>query len=85
MGEKRESIRTLDNGSKVRHFPPDEQHPHGKMILIQESSPLKDRLEARREDNQRRYEQLQAQQSERIQVKKDRQSEKGLPNEKGFF
>lgn len=85
MGEKRASIRTLDSGEKVRHFPPDDQHPEGKMVLLRETSPLRDRLEAALEDNQRRHEALQAAHMERIETKKADQAAKGLPPEKSHF
>lgn len=87
MGTKRISIRTLPDGSKVKHHPPDEQHPDGKLVLIRETSPLRDRLEAQMEDNERRHRQLKDRQARRLQAKKDRQQNKGrpVPGEKTGF
>lgn len=85
MGDKRISTRTLPSGERVHHFPPDEQHPEGKMVLLRETSPLRDRLEAQLEDNQRRHEALQAVHMERIEAKKSDQAAKGLPPEKSHF
>lgn len=85
MGDKRVSIRTLPSGEKVHHHPPDDKHPEGKMVLIRETSPLRDRLEAALEDNQRRHEDLQAKHTERIEAKKAEQAAKGLPPEKSHF
>jgi hypothetical protein len=85
MGDKRVSIRTLPSGERVRHFPPDKEHPEGRMNLIQDTSPLRDKLDAAQEDNERRHQELQAVHRERIEAKKQRQQERGLPPEKSAF
>jgi hypothetical protein len=82
MGDKRPSIRTLDSGEKVTHFPADDAHPEGKMVLIRETSPLKDRLDAQLEENQRRHEAIKQDHLDRIAVKRADQQGKGLPPEK---
>lgn len=58
MGEKRESIRTLPSGERVRHFPADEDNPDGKMVLITDVSPMRERLEAEREEKSARHAEL---------------------------
>lgn len=82
MGDKRPSVRTLDSGEKVTHFPADDVHPDGKMVLIRETSPLKERLDAQLEENQRRHEAIKQDHLDRIAVKRADQQGKGLPPEK---
>lgn len=82
MGDKRVSIRTLDDGTVVRHSPPDDEHPDGRMDLVRESSPLRDELLNRRDDNKSRHEELKAIHEQRIAAKKAVQRDKGLPAEK---
>lgn len=82
MGEKRVSIRTLDNGTVVRHHPPDDEHPEGRMDLIRETSPLREELTSRRDDNKARMEEMRAVFEQRIATKKAAQIAKGLPPEK---
>ena len=82
MGEKRVSIRTLSDGTTVRHSPPDDLHPEGRMDLIRETSPLREELTARHDDNKTRHEELQAIHNERIARKKAIHAAKGLPPEK---
>lgn len=36
MGMKRVSVKTLSDGTRVQHHPPDEKHPEGRMVLIPE-------------------------------------------------
>lgn len=38
MGKTRVSVRTLPSGEKVHHYPPDEDHPEGKMVLIPQNA-----------------------------------------------
>lgn len=40
MGKTRVSVRTLPSGERVRHYPPDDEHPEGKMVLIQDEDTL---------------------------------------------
>lgn len=82
MGEKRVSIRTLDDGTMVRHSPPDDEHPEGRMDLVTETSPLREELLVRRDDNKARHEELKAIHEQRIAARKAAQREKGLPAEK---
>lgn len=72
----------MPSGEKVRHHPPDEAHSEGKLELTHEGSALKDRLDAARDDNQRRHDHLKAVHTERIEDKKAEQADKGLPGEK---
>ena len=82
MGNKRPSTRTLPSGEKVRSLPPSPGHPEGHEVLIRDSSPLRERLDARKEDNQRRHAVLAARHAERVEVKRAAQAEKGLAPEK---
>jgi methylphosphotriester-DNA--protein-cysteine methyltransferase len=82
VGDKRISKRTLDSGETVLHHPPDEAHPEGKQVLTDRVSPLKERLEAALEDNQRRHQEIGQVHLDRIEVKRAAQAEKGLPPEK---
>ncbi len=34
MGKSKVTIRTLSSGEKVHHYPPDDDHPDGRMVLI---------------------------------------------------
>lgn len=52
------------------------------MDLIPGESVLKARLEEQLEENQRRHEEIKAGHLDRIEVKKARQQDKGLPSEK---
>lgn len=85
MGDKRVSVRTLPDGSKVHHHPPDDSHPEGKQVLIPGPSALKARLEAQLEDNERRHRQLQQRHVDAIDAKKARQRDRGLAPEKSGF
>ena len=85
MGEKRVSIRTLPSGERVRHSPPEAQHPQGRMYLIRDSSPLRDMLDAQLEQDKARHEELKAVHAERIAVKKQMQQAKGLSPEKSVI
>jgi hypothetical protein len=44
MGKSRVSIRTLSTGERVRHYPPDDYHPEGRMVLIREEGSVLDPL-----------------------------------------
>lgn len=82
MGDKRISVRTLPSGEKVWHHPPDAAHPEGKMVLIREHSPLRERLHAAREENRRRHHELKRHHTHRIAHKRSAQIAKGTPPEK---
>lgn len=82
MGDKRISTRTLPDGTKCVHHPPDDEHPEGKLTLIREGSTLKDRLDAQLEENQMRHSTIQQVHLDRIEAKKANQRAKGMPPEK---
>lgn len=71
MGEKKVSIRTLDSGEQVRHEPPDEDHPDGKMTLIPGQSALRERLEDSAEDKRERLAELANRQRNRLRSKQE--------------
>lgn len=82
MGDKRPSVRTLETGEKVTHYPADDAHPDGKMVLLRDTSVLKERLEAELEEKQRRHEAIKQDHLDRVEVKRADQRAKGLPPEK---
>jgi hypothetical protein len=82
VGDKRISIRTLPSGERVNHFPPDDRHPDGMLVLIRDHSALKDRLLAARPKRKLRHEAIHAGHIDRIKVKVANQKAKGLPPEK---
>lgn len=82
MGEKRVSVRTLPGGERVYHYPPDPEHPEGRQVLLRDSSPVRQRLDALRPEHQRRQAELNDAHLARVRVKRARQRHKGLPSEK---
>lgn len=82
MGDKRVSKRTLSDGLTALHYPPDDQHPEGKLVLLRDSSPVRDHLNERHEHHQARHEDLKATHTGRTEVKIARGQAKGLPHEK---
>ena len=82
MGEKRVSIRTLDDGTTVRHFPPDDANPEGRMDLVRGPSPLREALVAVQDDSKARHQELKAAHDQRIAAKRKAQADKKLPPEK---
>jgi hypothetical protein len=82
VGNQRVTVRTLPDGSKVNHYPPDERHPQGKMVLIHDHSPLKARHDAMLADKKRRHKVLKAVHTTRIAFKKAKQKANGWPAEK---
>jgi hypothetical protein len=82
MGNKRPSIRTLPDGYKVRHLPPDEAHPDGKMMMLGGQSPLTQRLDDAAPANLAAQQVLDKAMQARITVKQALQRAKGLPPEK---
>lgn len=85
MGDKRPSIRTLPDGSKVMHHPPDKHHPEGRLTLIRERSVLKDRHDERLGHHRHRHAALKAHHERRIYSKKTDQEAKGVPGAKSPF
>lgn len=82
MGDKRTSVRTLPDGYQVTHSPSDTAHPEGRMDLIRNRSPLRERLAATRAAKEKRHDAIKQRHLKRIEVKKLRQKAKGLPPEK---
>jgi hypothetical protein len=82
MGNKRPSVRTLPSGERVTHYPPDPEHPKGKMVLLRENSSLRDTLNASATEDQAACNALWYAQQERIEAKQEAQKVAGLPPEK---
>lgn len=76
MGDKRVSVRTLPDGSKVTHS------PDGTMVLIRDRSPLRERLAATRDTKKQRHVLIHQRHLQRIELKKHTQRRKGLASEK---
>lgn len=76
MGDKRVSVRTLPDGSKVTHS------PDGTMVLIRDRSPLRERLAGKRDHKKHRHAQIHQNHLQRIDLKKHSQRRKGLSSEK---
>lgn len=51
MGATRVSTRTLPDGYRVFHHPPDDRHPEGKQVLCPGQSRAREKLLAIEEDN----------------------------------
>lgn len=83
MGDKRVSIRTLPSGVKVRHHPPTDTHPEGRMVLVRETSALKERLTAALADNLAAHDKLKERAAARLKAKQDRlNAYPAVPHEK---
>jgi hypothetical protein len=83
MGAKRVSVRTLPSGEKVTHYPPDDAHPEGKMVLL--SAPennLRQRLADQLPTNRAECDRIKQELFDRIEVKRTAQEEHGVPPEK---
>lgn len=85
MGNSRVSIRTLANGEKVYHYPPDEEFPEGRTVLIGKSD-LADSLEDRRADNEEAVRDLRVINQAKVEVKKEAEAnDPSVPPEKRFI
>jgi hypothetical protein len=82
MGAKKVTIRTLPDGSKVYHHPPDRLHLDGKQVLIRERSPLRDRLNHRLPFDRARHAELKAKHKNKVVAKRQRALSRGMPPEK---
>lgn len=84
MGNLRVSVRTLPDGTKVRHHPPDKNHPEGKQELVYdpEMSSLRNKLLAHHKEHEKADKELRGHHRRRIDAKKKVQRAKGLPEEK---
>lgn len=82
MGEKKETIRTLASGEKVRHLPPDDRHPHGKMILVPGPCPVRRKLHHKLDEHKLRSAGLRAAHRRKLEHKQARMDAKGFPKEK---
>lgn len=77
--------RTLDSGETVRVYPPSEEFPEGREVLVKTGA-LRDRLVARRTKNLTAQEALLQAQRDRLAQAKQAQAEgTPIPFEKRFF
>lgn len=70
MGEKRISTRTLADGYRVTHHPPDDKHPKGKQVLCPGQGRLRERLLAVHDDHRETCRQLRERHHELIARKR---------------
>jgi len=84
VGNIRVSVRTLPDGTKVRHHPPDKKHPDGMQSLVYDPqvSTLRNKLLAHHKDHEKADKELRGHHRRRIDAKKKAQRNKGLPAEK---
>lgn len=82
MGDKRVSQRTLDSGEVVTHYPPDDEHPEGKMELVEGDSVLRAAMVEAAPELQVQQDEIAMAQVAAIEDKRARQKRKGLPPEK---
>ena len=87
MGKFRVSIRTLSSGERVRHYPPDDYHPEGRLVLIREGGSVLDPvLNHRRESNDAEVNNLRTISRARVTVKQESESSwPPVPPEKRFI
>lgn len=70
MGKNRVSVRTLPSGEQVRHYPPDEDFPEGRTVLINTGSALISELDARRDQNEESLRDLRVISQAKVKAKK---------------
>ena len=86
MGQTRVSVRTLASGEKVYHYPPDEQFPEGRTVLVNADSALAEELESRREDNEEALRDLRVINQAKVEAKKVAEADDpAVPPEKRFI
>jgi len=70
MGETDPVIETLPDGYHVRRFAPDASHPQGKVVLLADRSPLREKLQAEQGARWVRHQELQECQCRRLDTKR---------------
>lgn len=86
MGQSRVSIRTLASGEKVYHYPPSEEFPEGRTVLVNEGLALSSQLESRREDNEVALGDLRVVNQAKVEAKKEAEAaDPAVPPEKRFI
>lgn len=85
MGMKKVTIRTLATGEQAYHYPPDEKHPKGRLVLVPGQSGLSEDLLERREDDDNALRDLHIDHTRRIQDKIELEAaDPPVPPEKRF-
>jgi hypothetical protein len=86
MGQTRVSIRTLPSGEKVYHYPPTEEFPEGRTVLINDESALASHLESRKESNEEALGDLRVITQAKVEAKKVLEAaDPAVPPEKRFI
>jgi hypothetical protein len=87
MGKTRVTVRTLPNGDQVTHYPPDDDHPEGRMVLIApETSAIAASLEERRDAQEEAIRDLRTFHNAKVKAKKDAEAaDPAVPPEKRFI
>ncbi len=74
----------LPDGYRVTHHPPSDEFPEGKKVLLPGQSRIRERLEARLEENKAAHEALHEQRRNALKAKQDAEKSKGVPADKRF-
>lgn len=82
MGKKRVSVRTTKDGIRARHYPPDETHPDGRLVMLRDTSPLREMLKSGRHAAHIQLMQLRDRHRQRIVFKKAKLTQDGIPSDK---
>lgn len=86
MGKTRVSIRTLSSGEKIYHYPPDDEFPEGRKVLVNEGSALAAELDARLEQNEEALGDLRVISQAKVTAKKEAEAaDPPVPPEKRFI
>lgn len=86
MGKTRVTIRTLASGEKVYHYPPDEDFPEGRTVLVNSGSSLTAELDSRRDQNEEALRDLRVASQAKVEAKKEADAQHpAVPPEKRFI
>lgn len=86
MGKTRVTIRTLASGERVYHYPPDEDFPEGRTVLINSGGSLTADLDSRREQNEEALRDLKVVSQAKVEAKKEAEAQyPAVPPEKRFI
>lgn len=86
MGKVRVSVKTLPDGTKVRHHPPDRWHPKGKLELLEkQGTSLRERILSVRDHLSSEHDRRHEDHRRRVAHKKALESKGNLPPEKSPF
>jgi hypothetical protein len=79
---KKTVTKTLDDGYRVTHHPPTQEHPGGKMVLQPGQSRLRERLLAAHDDHHEAHTANHARKQDLVDRRRMRMKARGVPAEK---